>query len=423
MIEILQGDILYTPDTTKMQCLKNGYLVYENGIVIGVFDELSEEYKGCPITVYKDCLVIPGFNDIHVHAPQWINCGMGYSEELIPWLNTYTFPVEKMFESKEFAVKNYKSFVNALIASGTTRAGIFATIHEEATRILIGYLRDAGLGAYVGKVNMDRNSVEGLAEKTEESLYETENLINWVEETRKDNLVNYILTPRFVPSTTAALMTGLGKLAEKYQLKVQSHLSENKSEIAWVSELHPECESFAGVYYDYGLMPKGRTVMAHCVHNTQKEQNLLKKQEVLIAHCASSNANLSSGIMPLRKYMEEGQKIGLASDVGGGHTLNMRQHIIETIKASKLYWCINPEFPAVSFTEAFYLATKGGGSLFGKVGSFEKGYEMDALIISDENLASGKELTLPERLERFVYVGTNENIKKVFVHGQEITTY
>lgn len=420
VIQILQGDLVFTPDQDNMTCYKDGYLIYQNGIIIGVYEELPKEYQDQTVQKYINHLIIPGFNDIHVHGPQWLNCGIGYSRELLEWLNLYTFPLESKFSDRDFAETTYRRFVNALVECGTTRASVFATRHAQATKSLIQLFRKSGLGAYVGKVNMDRNAMEGLEEETQRSIYETEELITWVEDTRDNDLVNYILTPRFVPSTTPELMKGLGNLAETYKLKVQSHLSENHSEINWVRELHPECNDFASVYYEYGLMPKGRTVMAHCVHNTEKEQKLIKDQEVMIAHCAASNSNLTSGMMPLRKYMNEGQKIGLASDVAGGQTLDMRNHIVETIKTAKLYQSIHPQFHAVTFVEAFYLATKGGGSLFGKTGAFEKGYEMDALIIDDSDLTRGMEFDLPERLERFVYVGSSKKIIKRMVRGKEI---
>lgn len=424
MKKVLHGDIIYASKQAELRCVKNGYLVYESGIVKGVYEKLPQEDQTAIFEDYKNCLIIPGFNDIHLHAPQWKNCGIGYSMELLPWLNTYTFPLEKRFEEEAFAKTYYKRFLQDMLRAGTTRASIFATRHEAATRILIEEIRKSGMGAYVGKVNMDRNAIDGLQEKTKDSLLETERLINWVEETRENDLVNYIMTPRFVPSTTTELMKGLGALTEKYQLKVQSHLSENKSEIEWVHSLHPECRDFASVYYDYGLMPKDRTVMAHCIHNTIEEQELLKQQGVLMAHCAASNMNLSSGIMPLRSYLENGQKVGIASDISGGDSVDMRKNIVSTIQASKLYWCSYKECAPISFTEAFYLATRGSGQLFGKVGAFEEGFEMDALVIADqtnqESSQTQEKLSLEERLEKYIYTGNVNEITLRLVHGNEI---
>lgn len=420
MKRVMRGDIIYTPDMNEMICVENGYLVYENGVVKGVYDTLSDEDATAIYEDYKGCLIIPGFNDIHLHAPQWRNCGIGYSEELLPWLNKYTFPLEAEFEDTKLAEELYRGFLRDLILYGTTRACMFATRHEEATKILFEQVRRSGIGAYIGKVNMDRNSIERLQETTQASLTETERLVNWVEETRENDRVNYILTPRFVPSTTTELMKGLGKIQERYGLMVQSHLNENVDEVAWVSQLHPECASFASVYYDYGLMPKKKTVLAHCIHNTEEEAKLLRDQEVLFAHCASSNMNLSSGIMPLRRYLKEGQRIGLATDISASESVSMARTIVSTIQASKIHWCQHPQEPAISFKEAFYLATKGSGQLFGKVGSFEAGYEMDALVIRDQEQSQDAALSLAERLERYVYMEDPKQIVVRMVHGEKI---
>jgi len=421
MIKIFKGNILYTKIPEKFSIIEDGYIVVEKNIVVGVYKELPSKYENRKIEVETKGLIIPGFNDIHVHASQWINGGMGFSLELLPWLNKYTFAVEEKYKNSDFAKKSYKISIDEMIKNGTTRASIFATRHLEGTKILIDLLRESGMGAFVGKVNMDRNSIPGLIEDTDASISETLELIEWMNKTKKDDdIVKYIITPRYVPCTTSKLMKELGKLSSKYELPVQSHLDENKDEINWVSKLHPECHDFTSVYNDYGLMPKGKTIMAHCIHSTDEELNMLKEKGVLIAHCPQSNANLSSGIMSLRKYMDLGLRIGLGSDVGGGHTLNMREHIVETIKTSKLYWTLFPEYKPVSFSEAFYLATKGGGSIFGNVGSFEEGYEFDALIIDDSNLINEIPHNLEERLERFIYVGSYKNIYKKYVAGSEL---
>ena len=189
MKKVLHGDIIYASKQAELRCVKNGYLVYESGIVKGVYEKLPQEDQTAIFEDYKNCLIIPGFNDIHLHAPQWKNCGIGYSMELLPWLNTYTFPLEKRFEEEAFAKTYYKRFLQDMLRAGTTRASIFATRHEAATRILIEEIRKSGMGAYVGKVNMDRNAIDGLQEKTKDSLLETERLINWVEETRENDQI------------------------------------------------------------------------------------------------------------------------------------------------------------------------------------------------------------------------------------------
>ena len=434
MLKILKGNIIFTKELNQFEVYERGYIVVEHGKVKLVTNELPEMYHDTPIEDMGEQLIIPGFVDIHVHAPQWLNTGIGYSNELLPWLNEYTFPLESAFSDLAFAKEHYQDFIHDLWEVGTTRACIFATRHKPATKLLINLLKESGLGAYVGKVNMDRNSSDELLETTEESIAETiellqEDLTLYGNQSSAKNdtvysndtpLVQYILTPRFVPSTTSTLMQALGEIASKYQLPVQSHLCENRGEVAWVKKLHPDIPSFTEVYDYYGLLQPNKTIMAHCIYNTDSEVELLKKKHIYVAHCAQSNFNLASGIMPLRKYLNANISVGLGSDVGGGHVLNMTQHIIASIYASKMYYVDHPDYAPINISEAFYLATKGGGSFFGKVGSFEEGYDFDALVINDNTLNRNSPLTLVERLEKYIYTGSSQNITKRYVRGLEI---
>ena len=428
MTKILKGNIIFTKEMQQFETYEQGYLVVEDGNVLLASSELPEIYHNIPVEDMGDKLIIPGFVDLHVHAPQWLNTGIGYSRELLPWLNEYTFPLESAFENIEFANEKYKDFIYDLWDAGTTRACIFATKHKPATKVLIDLLKSSGLGAYVGKVNMDRNSIPELQETTEQSITETLEILQ--EDTTLyqysattpvvSPLVQYMLTPRFVPSTTPELMKTLGEIAVKYNLPIQSHLCENRGEVAWVKELHPDIDSFTEVYNHFGLLQPGRTIMAHCIYTTEAEVELLKSKNVYVAHCPQSNFNLASGIMPLRKYLNKQIPVGIGSDVGGGNVLNMTQHIIASIHASKMYYVDHSEYEPLSISEAFYLATKGGGSFFGKVGSFEEGYEFDALVIDDSNLSGNGTLSLEERLEKFIYAGSSQNIKKRIVRGKEV---
>lgn len=429
MIKIIKGNIIFTKEMNRFEVYENGYVVVEDGKVKLVTKELPDMYQSTAVEDLGGQLIIPGFVDLHVHAPQWLNTGIGYSKELLPWLNEYTFPLESDFDNVEFAEEHYKNFIQDLWEAGTTRACIFATRHKPATALLIKLLKESGLGAYVGKVNMDRNSSPKLQENTEQSIRETIELLeedpSLYETYANGNsteapLVQYILTPRFVPSTTSTLMKALGEIAEKYHLPIQSHLCENRSEVAWVKELHPDINSFTEVYEHFGLIQPGRTIMAHCIYNTDSEIEILRKKQVYVAHCPQSNFNLASGIMPLRKYLNLNIPVGLGSDVGGGHVLDMTSHIEACVTASKMYFVDHPDYAPISIAEAFYLATKGGGSFFGKVGSFEEGYDFDALVINDSSLKMNGTPTLVERLEKYIYTGSSQNISKRFVRGVEL---
>lgn len=276
-------------------------------------------------------------------------------------------------------------------------------------------MEKSGLVSYVGKVNMDREASPALTEDSPElSAFTTFGWINAVDGRFKNT--RPILTPRFIPCCTDRLMEELRQIQMTYGIPVQSHLSESRSEIDFVRQLRPDSPSYGDAYDESDLFGKNRefhtdvkTVMAHCVWSTDREVELMRKNGVFVAHCPASNMNLSSGIAPIRSYLDRGLRVGLGTDVAGGHSLSLFRAITDAIQVSKLYSClVDGSQKPLSFSEAFYLATKGGGAFFGQVGSFEKGYELDALVLDDRVLAHPRSLTLSERAERAVYLGLDE---------------
>lgn len=415
----LKGTIVFTPTKDKLEIYEDSYIIIEDGKVLDIVEELDNSYKNVEIEDYSGKLIIPGFVDLHLHAVQYPNRGLGLDKELLPWLETYTFPEEGRYSDLEYAEKVFKRLINELWRVGTLRSVIFSSIHKESTELLLDMFIESGLGAYVGKVNMDRNTADYLTEDMEESLKDTEEII--LKYIDKSTLVRPIITPRFAPTCSDELLEKLGNLPEKYKVPIQSHLNENKSEIEWVKELFPNSKDYASVYNDFNLFGVTNTVMAHCVYNTDEEIDLMAKNGVYAAHCPYSNYNLSSGVMPVRKYLDKGVNVGLASDISGGNSLSIPSVMYGTIQASKMTWLnsgkrLNP----LTFNEAFYLGTKGGGSFFGEVGSFEKEYEFDALVIDDSELSDIRELTVEERIQRYIYIGDDRHIVARYVRGEKI---
>ena len=400
---IIKGNILHTPVLGRVEVHRGAWLVTRGEQVAGLFDALPREYEGEPVVDWGDSLIIPAFHDLHIHAPQIVNRGIGYDEQLLPWLERYTFPTESRFSDPEFARRVWKAFLNRLWESGTMGFAAFATVHKQAAWQLMELTEASGLRGLVGKVNMDRNAPEGLLEDTKASLADTEELICRSRE--ELHRAGFILTPRFVPSTTEKLMDGLGQLAERYQLPVQSHLSENLGEVEWVAKLHPDIPTYTQVYEHFGLLPRGRTIMAHAIHLSEGEKELLREREVTLAHCPLSNLNLSSGIMPLRDNLERGLWCCVASDVAAGHTVQLSRSVTAAVQLSKVHWMHRPEQKPLSLGEAFYLATRGSGSFFGDVGAFLPGFQFDALVIRPTALDALVERTPYERLEQFLYDG------------------
>ena len=414
---VLKGNICYSKSTSQLCIVENGYVVCENGICLGVYEQLPECFADFTCYDYTDKIIIPGLIDLHVHAPQYSFRGMGMDLELIEWLNTHTFVEEAKYSDIEYAGKAYDIFVEDLVKGATTRACIFGTIHPKATKMLMEKLEKSGMKAYVGKVNMDRNSPEYLCEESAESAFrDTE---EWIKDSQELKNVKPILTPRFIPACSDELMEKLSILQKKYWLPIQSHLSENLGEVQWVRELCPDTAFYGQAYDKYGMF--GRecpTIMAHCVYSSEEEINLMKEQKVFVAHCPESNTNLSSGIAPVRKYLDMGVKVGLGSDIAAGSTLSLFKAMAMAIQCSKLRWRLTDQsLTPLNIEEAFYLATKGGGEFFGKVGSFEKEYEFDAVVIDDSNIKHPQELNVRERLERLIYLGDDRNIVAKFVGG------
>ena len=381
MNKVYKAHLLYTKEKDCFEVIENGYIaVGADGRVLSVSTHLPTE--DAEVIDFGNRLLIPAMNDVHVHAPQYHNQGIAMDLELLPWLQNYTFPEEMKYADLDYAERRYRRFIRDLWRFGTMRACVFATIHTESTRLLMRLFQEAGMGALVGKVAMNRNCPEGLSESVEDMAQGYESLIG---DFSHDSHVRPIITPRFIPSCSPEMLRACGDLAAKYQLPVQSHLSENKDEIALVAQLEPESTCYGDAYNRYGLFGQTPTVMAHCVWTEGEELELMKKNGVMVAHCPTSNLNIASGL----------------------------------IQVSKLCYQQNHDRKFLSLSEAFWIATKSAGSFFGRVGSFEPGYEFDALVINDSDL-NHDDYSLLHRLERFIYLGDDRQIEHRFCCGKEV---
>lgn len=419
----IKGHICHTPHCGKMEILEDGYVVCVNGRSEGVFAQLPDRYHGLELIDASGMLVIPGMVDLHTHAPQYAFMGIGMDYELMEWLEKTTFPEETRYADLAYARKAYQIFADRIRRSATTRSVIFGTIHRPATLLLMDLMEETGIVSMVGKVNMDRNAPAGLLEK--DAGTSADETRRFIEESidRGYRRTMPILTPRFIPCCSEDLLSLLDGIRQEYGLGVQSHLSENPNEIDFVKELVPEAEFYGDAYDRHGLFGRqAKTVMAHCVYSTPEELERMRKNGVWAAHCPASNTNLASGIAPVRRYLEKGLRIGLGTDVAAGTSESMFREVIDAIQVSKLYWrYIDQDARPLTFPECFYLATKGGGSFFGKVGSFEEGYEFDALVLDDSGAPAPRTLSAAERLERAFYTGLDRGgLVRKFAAGTEV---
>lgn len=281
---------------------------------IGSYAELAARFPGVPTEHLPGRIIAPGFVDMHIHYPQLDVIGSP-ANGLLPWLETYTFPHEKRFSSSEYSAQAASVFIAELLRNGVTTALAFATSHPESVNALFAEAQKHRLRLITGKCLMDQNSPDGVRDDTEQSLLDTEALIQrWHGVDR----LGYAITPRFVPSCSAAQLHGAGELAAQYsEVWIQSHAAENRDEVAWVRQLYPDARSYLSVYQQFGLL-RPRAVYAHCIHIDDEDRALLRATGAAAAVSPTSNLFLGSGFFDYAGADRADFLYGLASDVGGG---------------------------------------------------------------------------------------------------------
>jgi len=408
---------MYTDVPGQFEVLENGYVIAVDGVIKELCEELPKVYDESTVIDHTNKLIIPGFYDLHLHAGQYLQCGTGMNKQLLDWLKDYTYDLEKDFVDTDYADKVYGRFVDDLARYGTLGSCVFATSSTEGTERLYEAYKAKGIRAFVGKVNMVRNAPDFIIEEVQASL---DGLKYLVEKYKDEPLVKPIVTPRFAPTSTEESMEALGKIAKEYDLPVQSHISENPAEVEWIKELYEWSTSYADVYDKFNLYGETPTIMAHAVYLTEEERKLSQNGKVYLAHCPDSNVNIVSGIAPVKQYMEMGIKVGLGSDIAGGHKIQMNEAVVRAIQLSKIKCFYEENNQPLSLSEAFYMGTACGGEFFGNVGKLKEGYELDALVIDDHELYKER-YTLLDRLEKFLYVGDDRWIVERYVAGNKIT--
>jgi guanine deaminase len=279
-------------------------------------------------------------------------------------------------------------------------------------------MEERKLRAYVGKVNMDIQSPEYLCETAEESLYETE---AFLEQYAGNRYAKPTITPRFAPTCSFELLKGLGTLGKKYGAGMQTHLVESRWEAQEAVRLNPDCRCDTEIYEKAGLLENGPVIAAHFIFPGEEDIRLLRKYGGYAVQCPDATVNIIAGIMRTAYLADEGIHLGIGSDIAGGHLPGIYTQAARSVQLSKMKAFYEPEGNrAIPFANAFYMATKEGGALFGKVGSLEPGYEFDALVIRDFSDPFRK-TTPEETAERFCYTGHAEDIIAGFVHGEQVT--
>ena len=283
-------------------------------LAAGPFAALRIEYPDLALELLPGRIIAPGFVDLHIHFPQTDMIGAP-AEGLLPWLENYTFPHEARFVDPAYATEVADFFLDELLRNGVTTALSFASSHPASVNALFGSARQRGMRLITGKVLQDRHSPDGVRDQTEQSLLDTEALIRqWHGQGR----LGYAITPRFAPTSSEAQLRGAGELAARYpDVWIQSHVAENRDEVAWVHELFPQARSYLDVYQQFGLL-RERAVYAHCIHLDDTDRALLRDSGAVSAVSPTSNLFLGSGFFDYAAADRVGHRYGLASDVGGG---------------------------------------------------------------------------------------------------------
>jgi guanine deaminase len=371
-----------------------------------------------PFEHYPDKLIVPGFIDTHIHFPQTEMVG-AYGEQLLEWLNSYTFPTELQFKDKAYADKIAQFFVQQLLKNGTTTALVFCSVHTESVDALFEAAEQQQMRLIAGKVMMDRHAPEELCDTAESSYHDSKALIEkWHGKGR--NL--YAITPRFAPTSTPEQLQKAGQLKAEYpDVYVHTHLSENKNEIAWVKELFPEQKGYLDVYYHYGLTGE-RSVFAHCVHLEDAEWDCMHTTHSAIAFCPTSNLFLGSGLFPLKKTWEKQVKVGLGTDIGAGTSFNQLQTLNEAYKVQQL------QGDKLSAFESLYHATLGGAKaldLDDKLGNFNLGKEADFIVLdlkatALQALRQERAKSIEDALFALMTMGDDRNIHATYIYGAPV---
>jgi len=416
-MDLFHGHILFSKSENELAVFENSWIAVEDGIIQGIYETLPGKLQNCLVQDFGEGVIIPAFSDLHVHAPQYPQRGLAMDMLLYDWLNNYTFPLEARYADMDFARAVYDAFTEDLIENGTFHACIFGTIHPQATGYLLEKLDEKGLSAFVGKVNMDKASPDYLCESAEGSLRDTE---SFLEKYACNKAARPILTPRFAPTCSRELLAGLGRLGKKYQVGLQTHIVESKWEAAQALLDFPEASCDMEIYERAGLLENGPVVAAHFIFPSEEDIRILKQYNGYAVQCPDATVNVIAGIMRNSALAEQGVHLALGSDIAGGHNIGIYSQIARSVQLSKLKWFYEPqENRPITFQEAFYMATRQGGEIFGKVGSFEKGNRFDALVIdgvSDPFLR----LDPQQIVERFCYSGTKENIVARYIDGKPL---
>lgn len=420
-----QGRFLHFPNQTtnpenQYEYIEDGILIVDDGVITGlspsasVLAELTADQRKS--IIHHQGLILPGLIDSHVHYPQ-MEVIASYGRQLLDWLNDYTFPAEAKFNQYDYALQQSELFLNQIFANGTTTACVYATVHPQSVDAFFTTSQRHNARMICGKVLMDSNCPDNLKDSAQSAYTDSKSLI---EKWHKNERQLYAITPRFAPTSSPLQLAKAGELSlEHPDVFIQTHLSENIDEIAWVKELFPECADYFSVYEKYNLT-RERALFGHGIHLTEREIKAVKQSGSSIISCPTSNLFIGSGLFPYFKLKEQQIPIAVASDVGGGTSLNLFKNLAELYKVMQL------QGQNLNVFECLYLCTQGAACalhLEDKIGNLNAGTEadfieiqLDSIPVLSQRLVHAK--TLEETLFAMMILADERVIKRTYVSGE-----
>ena len=383
---------------------------------MGSVDALAE--PGLPREDMGEAVILPGFVDAHVHYPQ-TGIIASWGKRLIDWLNTYTFPEEMRFGDPDYAAEVAGRYLDLVLSHGTTSVASYCTIHLESVEAFFAAAEARGMAVVAGKTCMDRNAPDGLRDTVQSAYDESRALL---ERWHGRGRAVYAITPRFSPTSTRAQLEALGALwAEHPDARMQTHLSEQTDEIAWVKDLFPEARDYLDTYEAAGLLG-ARGIYGHAIHLEPREIDRLAEVGAAVAHCPTSNTFIGSGLCDVTGLRARGVTVGLATDTGGGSSFSMLRTMAAAYEVAQLRGA------PLHAAQLLYLATEGAARslhLSGEIGTLAEGSAAD-LVALDLSLTpaiaqrAARAEDVWEAIFPTIMMGDDRAVRQVWVAGRAV---
>ncbi len=415
-------------DEAARRVVEDGVLVIADGLIEarGPADALLSGFEG-PVMDHRGDFVMPGFIDAHIHYPQ-MEMIASHGEQLLQWLERYTFPTEQRFEDPEHAAAIAEHFLDELLRNGTTTAVVLGSVHRVSADAIFEAADRRGLRLVAGQVMMDRNAPESLRDTPQSAYDDATALIDaWHE--RPGTRLSYAVTPRFAATSSPEQLRVAAQLRQEHpRVFMHTHWAENRDEVQWVRQLFPDSASYLRVYDDFGLLG-ARTVLAHGVHVAPGDVDVLRATGSTVAYCPSSNLFLGSGLFDLHGLRQAGVSVALGTDVGAGTSFSQLRTLADAYKVAQLRRALTDDgagAPSLGVDEALHLVTRGGAGALGleaKIGTLEVGMEADVVVLDPEAtpllaMRSGRAESVEEQLFGVMVLGDDRAVAATYVGGR-----